>query len=235
MKTKLLTAVAVACSTTALPAFAQNITDLGAVTTVGASSARDKVVTERIHKPTTHGLFVDHGNKMTAPSGVIYSFGAGINRGKEGVLKYSNVGIQGQAGYRMSVAKSLSVDALGGLEYNKFTISSDDGDLKFKHPTLKAGVGANYFASQDTSLRAEFGYAYNFKGHTKDQSVTPNSSTDLKNTVNPYVELSVLNTSIGLPVFASIYHTKTTYKFDMNDEQVQVSQTETGLKVGLAF
>lgn len=235
MKTKLLIAVAVAFSTTAVPAFAQSVAELGAVTTVGASSAHDKVVTERIHKPTMYGVFVDHGNKMTAMSGVIYDFGAGLNRGKEGVLKYSNIEVYGQAGYRLSVSDELSVDALGGLEYNKFTISSDDGDLKFKHPTFKAGVGANYFVSNDTSLRAEAGYSYNFKGHTKDQSITPNSSTGLKNTVNPYIELSVLNTSTGMPVFASIYHKKTTYKFDMNDEQVKGSQTETGLKIGLAF
>lgn len=135
----------------------------------------------------------------------------------------------------MSVANDISVDALGGLSYNKFTIKTDEGDLKFKHPSLKFGVGANYFVSNDTSLRAETGYSYNFEGHTKDNSVTPNRDADLKNTANPYVELSVLNTSTGVPVFASVYHTKTTYKFDMNDSTVKGSQAVTGLKVGVAF
>lgn len=236
MKTKMMIAVmAVAGAVSTSSAFAQSVTDLGAVTTVGASVAHDKVQTMKTHTPTTYGIFVDHGNKMTATSGVIYDFGVDMTHGKTDELKYNNLGLQGQAGYRMSVADSLSVDALGGLSYNKFTIKSDDGDTKYKHPTLKAGVGANYFASQETSLRAEVGYTYSFEGQMKDQSSTPSSSADLKNTTNPYVELSVLNTSTGLPVFASVYHTKTTYKFDYQDSTAKDSQAVTGLKVGVAF
>ena len=233
MKTKLLTAVVVACSATAVPAFAQNITDLGSVTTVGASLAHDKIETNKTHTPTTYGIFVDHGNKMTATSGVIYDFGMDMTHGKTDGLKYNDLSAHGQAGYRVSVADNVSVDALGGLEYGKFTIKTRLGDMDFKNPTLKAGIGANYFASQDTSLRLEAGYAYNFEGNLKDSS--RNTEEDLRNTVDPYVELSVLNTSTGLPVFASVYHTKTTYKFDMNDKEVKASQNETGLKVGLAF
>lgn len=233
MKTKLLTAIAVAYSATAVPAFAQNITDLGSVTTVGASSAHDKVVTAKTHKPTMYGVFVGHGNKMTAPFGVIYSFGADFNRGKVDALKYSNIGIQGQVGYRVSVADNVSVDALGGLEYGKFTVKTKDGKGEYKTPNVKAGIGANYFASQNTSLRAEVGYAYNFEGTLKDKSV--GEDYDLKGAGNPYIELSVLNTSTGVPVFASVYHTKTTYKFDYSDSTIKDSQTETGLKIGLAF
>ena len=233
MKTKLLTAVAVACSATAVPAFAQSVIELGAVTTVGASSAHDKVVTERIHKPTTYGMFVDHGNKMTAPSGVIYSFGADFNRGKVDGLKYSNIGIYGQVGYRVSVADNVSVDALGGLGHSKFIFKTNIGDGIYKTPSVKAGIGANYFASQDTSLRAEAGYAYNFDGTLNDKSL--NKNYDLKGAGNPYVELSILNTSTGLPIFASIYHTKSTYKFDYKESTAKDSQSITGLKIGLAF
>ena len=234
MKTKMMIAVmAVAGAVSTGSAFAQSVTDLGSVTTVGASVAHNKVETNKTHTPTTYGIFVDHGNKMTATSGVIYDFGMDMTHGKTDGLKYNDISAHGQAGYRVSVADNVSVDALGGLEYGKFTIKAKSGDMDFKSPTLKAGIGANYFASQDTSLRLEAGYAYNFEGNLKDSS--RNTEEDLRNTVDPYVELSVLNTSTGLPVFASVYHTKTTYKFDMNDKEVKASQNETGLKVGVAF
>ena len=233
MKTKLLTAVAVACSTTALPAFAQNVTDLGAVTTVGASVAHDKVQTFKSHTPTIYGVFVGHSNKMTATSGVIYDFGADLNHGKVDGLKYKNMKVYGQAGYRMSIADGFSVDTLGGLEYSNFEIKTPSGKGVYKTPSVKLGVGANYFASSETSLRAEMGYAHNFEGTLKDKSTK--NDYDLKGSGNPYVELSVLNTSTGLPIFASIYHTKATYKFDYKESTTKNSQSITGLKVGLAF
>ena len=234
MKTKMMIAVmAVAGAVSTSSAFAQSVTDLGAVTTVGASVAHDKVQTVKSHTPTTYGIFVDHGNKMTATSGVIYDFGVDMTHGKTDGNKYNEIGAQGQAGYRVSVADNVSVDALGGLDYNKFTIKTPSGKGVYKTPSVKLGVGANYFASQETSLRAEMGYAYNFEGTLKDKST--NNDYDLKGAGNPYVELSVLNTSTGLPIFASVYHTKTTYKFDYQDSTAKDSQAVTGLKVGVAF
>lgn len=234
MKTKIMVAMmTVAGAVSTSSAFAQNITDLGSVTTAGVSGSHDKVQTVKNHTPTTYGIFVDHGNKMTSTSGVIYDFGADFTHGKTDGNKYNDFGVQGQVGYRVSVADDVSVDALGGLEYGKFTIKTKDGDGVYKTPSVKAGVGANYFASQNTSLRAEVGYSYNFEGTLKDKSV--GEDYDLKGAGNPYVELSVLNNSTGVPIFASVYHTKTTYKFDYSESTFKDSQSVTGLKVGVAF
>lgn len=234
MKTKIMVAMmTVAGAVSTSSAFAQNITDLGSVTTAGVSGSHDKVQTVKNHTPTTYGIFVDHGNKMTSTSGVIYDFGADFTHGKTDGNKYNDFGVQGQFGYRVSVADDVSVDALGGLEYGKFTIKTKDGDGVYKTPSVKAGVGANYFASQNTSLRAEVGYSYNFEGTLKDKSV--GEDYDLKGAGNPYVELSVLNNSTGVPIFASVYHTKTTYKFDYSESTFKDSQSVTGLKVGVAF
>lgn len=219
MKTKLLIATAV-CSATAVPAFAQNVTDLGSVTTVGVSGAHDEVVTAKSHTPTIYGMCVDHGNKMTVTSGVIYNFRADLTQGK---TKYKNSSIQGQAGYHVSVADSILFDALGGLEYGKFTIKTDRGDMKFKTPSIKAVIGAHYLASSETSSRAELGYSYNSDGKLKDKS--NNTKHNLKHAGNPYAELSVFNSSTGFPIYASVYHTKPTYKFDKDDNELKGSQS----------
>jgi hypothetical protein len=189
------------------------------------------------------GLFLNFGNKMTAQTGFVYQaeVSGQYSEIQNQTVKDGQVDVD--LGWRTELNAHNSMDLLlgGGYKWNQFQPESNkyDIDLTSRTSFAKIAVGYNYRFNTAT-LRFEAGIRRVINGDSQLKLHGINSeSLDLKDTNNPFAELSFLfNQQGSIPVIASLYYNR--FKYDL-DGQFAVTdldkqtRDEYGVKVGLVF
>lgn len=189
------------------------------------------------------GLFANYGNKMTAESGFIYQIGADAKYGKKSDNKLKEAKVDLDLGWRaaMDARNFLDFTVGGGYDWSRFEpeLNDLDTELTYKSPFAKAAVGYNHQFDAST-LRVEVGVRRTLDGRAKLKVDDFGSDTvDMKDRTNPYAEVSLLmNQQGGMPIYGSVYYTRTEYKLDEESDaadNTKLKRDEFGVKVGLAF
>ncbi|WP_030132647.1 hypothetical protein [Pseudomonas sp. QTF5] len=189
------------------------------------------------------GLFLNFGNKMTAQTGLVYHAEISGQYSEEQNQKVEDGQVDLDFGWRIALDARNFVDVLlgGGYKWNRFQpdFNKYDIELTSRTPFAKVAAGYNHQFST-TTLRVEAGIRKAINGDTKLKiNGISNESLDLKNTLNPFVELSVLfNQQGAIPVIASLYYNR--FKYDLDGQFVvtdfdKQTRDEYGVKLGLAF
>ncbi len=189
------------------------------------------------------GLFLNFGNKMTGRGGLVYQ--AEIT-GQYSEEKHQRV-TDGQAdldlGWRMALDAENFFDVLigAGYKWNRYDPDFNKYDINLTNRTPFAKVAAGYNHAFSTStLRLEAGVRKVINGNAQLEIHNVDSEEqDLKDTTNPFVELSWLfNQEGSIPVIASLYYNR--FKYDL-DGQFQLTdfdkqtRDEYGVKLGIVF
>ncbi|WP_144179983.1 MULTISPECIES: hypothetical protein [unclassified Pseudomonas] len=189
------------------------------------------------------GLFINYGNKMTVTQGLVYQAEASGMYSKQHDQKLKDGQADLDLGWRLALAERHSVDLLlgAGYKWNRLepNTSRHDVDLTNRTPFAKLAAGYNYRFNNAT-LRFEAGIRQVINGDSqlKIHGIS-NEEVDLKDTTNPFAELSVLFNQHGtVPVYASLYFSRYNYELDgqflMTDSDEQ-TRDEYGLKIGVSF
>jgi hypothetical protein len=198
--------------------------------------------TDNEHMPEG-GVFLSFGNKMTARTGLVYhaEISGQYSEKQDQKVKESQVDLD--LGWRVALDARNFVDVLigAGYKWNRFEPDSTkyDVDLTSRTPFAKAAAGYNHSFSTAT-LRIEAGVrkAINGDSQLKIRGID-SENLDLKNTTNPFVELSLLFNQQGtIPLVATLYYNRFKYdldgQFKMTDFDKQ-TRDEYGVKFGLVF
>jgi hypothetical protein len=129
----------------------------------------------------------------------------------------------------------------GGYKWNRFDpdYKKYETELTSRTPFAKAAIGYNHLFSAST-LRLEAGVRKTLDGDAELNIHGVNSSTvDLKDTTNPFVELSwLMNQQGAFPLVATLYFNRFKYdldgQFKLTDYDKQ-TRDEYGLKIGIVF
>ena len=198
-------------------------------------------------KDTDHmpegGLFLNFGNKMTAQSGLVYQAEISGQYSEKQNQKVKDGQADLDLGWRIALNARNFIDVLlgAGYKWNRFEPNSNkyDIDLTSRIPFAKAAAGYNHQFSTST-LRVEAGIRRALNGDSQLKLHGVSSETlDLKDTTNPFAELSLLfNQQGSIPLIASLYYNR--FKYDL-DGQFAVTdldkqtRDEYGVKLGLVY
>lgn len=189
------------------------------------------------------GLFLNFGNKMTAQTGLVYHAEISGQYSEKQNQKVKDGQADLDLGWRIALNARNFVDILlgGGYKWNRFQpdFNKYDIDLTSRTPFAKAAAGYNY-QFNTTTLRFEAGIRKAINGDSQLKLRGINSeSLDLKDSTNPFVELSLLLNQHGaISVITSLYYNR--FKYDL-DGQFMVTdfdkqtRDEYGAKLGLVF
>ncbi|KPH01950.1 hypothetical protein AEQ67_03325 [Pseudomonas sp. RIT-PI-q] len=189
------------------------------------------------------GLFLNFGNKMTAQTGLVYSAEVSGQYSEKQNQKVKDGQADLDLGWRIALDARNFIDVLlgGGYKWNRFEPNSNkyDIDLTSRTPFAKAAAGYNHQFSTST-LRLEAGIRKSINGESqlKLHGVS-NDTLDLKDTTNPFVELSLMfNQQGSIPLIASLYYNR--FKYDLDGQFAATdfdkqTRDEYGVKVGLVF
>ncbi|MBN3864193.1 outer membrane beta-barrel protein, partial [Pseudomonas frederiksbergensis] len=167
------------------------------------------------------GLFLNFGNKMTAQTGLVYHAEMSGQYSEKQDEKIKDGQVDLDLGWRIALDARNFVDILlgGGYKWNRFQpdFNKYDIDLTSRTPFAKVAAGYNHQFST-TTLRLEAGVRKSINGDSKLKLHGISSETlDLKDTINPFVELSVLfNQQGAIPVIASLYYNR--FKYDLDGQ-----------------
>jgi hypothetical protein len=189
------------------------------------------------------GLFLNFGNKMTGRGGLVYQ--AEIT-GQYSEEKHQRV-TDGQAdldlGWRLALDADNFLDVLigAGYKWNRYDPDFHRYDINLTNRTPFAKVAAGYnHAFSSSTLRLEAGVRQVIDGDAQLEIHDLGSQElDLKDTTNPYVELSWLfNQQGSVPLIASLYFNRYEYELDgqfqFTDFDKQ-TRDEYGVKLGIVF
>ncbi|CAI8838017.1 OMP_b-brl domain-containing protein [Pseudomonas sp. IT-P253] len=189
------------------------------------------------------GLFLNFGNKMTAQTGLIYQAEISGQYSEKKNQKVKDGQADLDVGWRMAFDARNFMDVLlgGGYKWNRFEPDSDkyNIDLTSRTPFAKIAAGYNH-QFNTTVLRFEAGIRRSINGDSQLKLHGISSENqDLKDSTNPYIELSFLfNQQGSIPVIASLYYNRFKYDLDgqfaVTDIKKQTRE-EYGAKLGLAF
>lgn len=198
--------------------------------------------TDTEHMPEG-GLFLSYGNKMTAREGLFYNGELSGNYSKRDDQEVKDVQADLDLGWRFAVDAHNAVDVLvgAGYKWNRFQPASKKYDIDFtsRTPFIKIAAGYNH-SFDNATLRLEAGLRNTVNGDARLKiSRIDSESDDLKDSTNPFVEVSLLfNQQGALPVLATLYYNH--FKYDV-DGTMKVSEfdrqtrNEFGAKIGIAF
>lgn len=215
--------------------------------TVGAQASYTLLELNGRGNDTEHmpegGVFVSYGNKMTAKAGVIYQAEASGMYSKKQSQKLKDGQADLDLGWRAQLSERHSLDVLlgAGYKWNRLqpNTSRYDIDLTNRTPFAKIAAGYNYRFNNAT-LRFEAGIRQVIEGDSQlEIHGISHEELDLKDTSNPFAELSVLFNQNGtVPILASLYYSRYDYELDgqflMTDSDEQ-TRDEYGIKVGVSF
>lgn len=189
------------------------------------------------------GLFLGFGNKMTAQNGIVYYAEISGQYSEKHNKRITDGQADVDVGWRLALDERNFIDILlgGGYKWNQLRPDSGkyDIDLTSRTPFAKVSAGYNHQFSTAV-LRIETGIreTVNSDSQLKIHGIS-SENLDLKNTTNPFVELSVLFNQQGpIPVIASLYYNRFNYDLDgqfaVTDFDKQ-TRNEYGAKLGIAF
>ncbi|RKS16947.1 hypothetical protein BJ917_5094 [Pseudomonas sp. WPR_5_2] len=189
------------------------------------------------------GLFLNFGNKMTAQSGLVYQAELSGQYSEKQNQKVKDAQADLDLGWRMALDTRNFIDILlgAGYKWNRFHPDSNkyDIDLTSRTPFAKAAIGYNHQFGTST-LRLEAGIRKFINGDSQLKLHGVNSENlDVKDSSNPFVELSVLfNRQGSIPLIASLYYNRFKYdlegQFAVTDLDKQ-TRDEYGVKLGFVF
>ena len=189
------------------------------------------------------GLFLNYGNKMTAQTGFVCHAEISGQYSEKQDQKVKDGQADLDLGWRIALNSSNFIDFLlgGGYKWNRFKPDSNKYDIDLTNRTsfAKAAAGYNHQFST-TIVRIEAGIRKGINGDAQLKLHGISSeSLDLKNSTNPFIELSFLfNPHESIPVVASLYFNRFNYDLDGQfavttfDKQ---TRDEYGVKLGIAF
>jgi hypothetical protein len=189
------------------------------------------------------GLFLNYGNKMTAHDGLFYLAEITGQYSEKQGQKVEDSQVDLDLGWRMALDSSNFVDGLlgAGYKWNRFDpgYHKYDVDLTSRTPFVKAAAGYNHLFS-DATFRVEVGVRQSIQGDAQlNIHGVDNERQDLKDSTDPYIELSLLFNQQGdLPIIAMVYYNRFNYdldgQFTHSDYDKQV-RDEIGGKLGMVF
>lgn len=228
MRTRLLTATAVARSVTAISVFAQNILELNAITTAGAHYFRGRVQTAGIHTSTSYDVFVDHENEITSANGVTYN--ADKNASK---CCINDISSHAQVGYCINATASFAESTSDKIKHSNLTVKISSGkEVDYTASLSNIGAVENYTVPPKILLKKTASYLSSIDNILEITSFA--TGYDLNKTGTSYIKLCIVKSLTRNPVFISISYIKTSYKVSQNDESFQDHRTKTDLKAGIA-
>ncbi|VVO23633.1 hypothetical protein [Pseudomonas fluorescens] len=238
--TTLLAGTAPTISNAALPT--EPVFAFGLLGSYSALEFTGRRSTDTEHMPEG-GLFLNFGNKMTAQTGLVYHAEISGQYSEKQNQKVKDGQADLDLGWRIALDAFNFVDIVlgGGYKWNRFqpNFKKYDIDLTNRTPFAKAAAGYNHQFST-TTLRFEAGIRKAINGDAKLKIRGINSEKlDLKDSTNPFVELSFLfNQQGAIPVIASLYYNR--FKYDLDGQFVvspfdKQTRDEYGVKLGLAF
>lgn len=247
MKTALLAAVVTPLLFVTLPTVGHAETSTAPLLTIGLQGSYTQLELNGRGNETEDmpegGLFINYGNKMTAKDGLIYQAEASGMYSKKQDQKLKDGQADLDLGWRLALAERHSVDLLLGTGYKWNRLSPNtrryDVDLTNRTPFAKIAAGYNYRFNNAT-LRFEAGVRQLINGDAQlEIHGLSSEDVDLKDTSNPFAELSVLfNQQGNVPILVALYMSRYNYELDgrfmMTDSDDQ-TRDEYGLKVGVSF
>lgn len=189
------------------------------------------------------GLFVNFGNKMTNPNGLIYQAEISGQYAEKDSQKVKDGQADVDLGWRVAFDPINSIDVLfgAGYKWNRFNPASSkyDIDLTSRTPFAKVTTGFNH-QFNTAVLRIEAGVRQVINGDSQlNVHGISNQTLDLQDTTNPFIELSLLfNRQGSLPAVVSLYYNHFNYDFDGQFVLAHLNRQtrdEYGAKIGLVF
>ncbi|WP_410481587.1 hypothetical protein ACJ70E_06930 [Pseudomonas plecoglossicida] len=189
------------------------------------------------------GLFINYGNKMTARAGLVYHAEASGMYSKKQNQRLKDGQAELDLGWRVALSERHSLDVLlgAGYKWNRLqpNTSRYDVDLTNRTPFAKIAAGYNYRFNNAT-LRFEAGIRQVINGDSQlEIHGISSEDMDLKDTSNPFAELSVLfNQDGSVPILASLYYSRYDYELDgqfLKTDSDKQTRDEYGVKLGVSF
>ncbi|KIY37601.1 hypothetical protein TZ03_26880 [Pseudomonas sp. 10-1B] len=247
MKRAIFTAVVTPFLLGTVTTSSQANTSTAARLTIGAQGSYTQLELNGRGNDTEHmpegGVFINYGNKMTAKAGLVYQAEASAMYSKKQNQKLKDGQVDLDLGWRTGLGERHSLDVLlgAGYKWNRLepNTSRYDVDLTNRTPFAKVAAGYNYRFNNAT-LRFEAGIRQVVDGDAQLKiHGLSHEEVDLKDTSNPFAELSVLfNTRGSVSILASLYYSRYDYELDgqfvMTDSDKQ-TRDEYGVKVGISF
>ncbi|NQD76026.1 hypothetical protein [Pseudomonas sp. CM27] len=247
MKRAIFTAVVTPLLFGSIATIAHAATSTGPLLTLGAQGSYTELELNGRGNDTEHlpegGVFISYGNKMTAKAGLVYNAEASGMYSKQHNQKLKDGQADLDLGWRLELSERHSLDVLlgGGYKWNRLqpNTSRYDVDLTNRTPFAKIAAGYNYRFNNAT-LRFEAGIRQVINGDSQlEIHGISSEDVDLKDTSNPFAELSLLfNQNGSVPVLASLYYSRYEYDLDgqflMTDSDEQ-TRNEYGVKLGISF
>ena len=247
MKRSISAAVITPCLFAIVPTLALAATSSAPAFTIGLQGSYTLLELNGPGDDTEHmpegGLFINFGNKMTATAGLVYQAEASGMYSKKQDQKLKDGQADLDLGWRVALGERHSLDVLlgAGYKWNRLQPNTKryDVDLTNRTPFAKLAAGYNYRFNTAT-LRFEAGIRQTIEGDAQLEIHGINSEKlDLKDTSNPFAELSLLFNQYGtVPAFVSLYYSRYEYELDgkfLMSESDKQTRDEYGLKVGLTF
>lgn len=184
----------------------------------------------------SYGISYALTNIYTNDSGILY----------RGYVSYSSGDVEDfdidvfdfgyTSGYRFDTSERTSLDLILGVGMDYTERNASDRDLRDYTIYARYGVGVQFDANSENTLRLEGGAKLTAYGDMELEVDSMGSETvDLDNDNNLYAEASWLNTSTGIPVKASVFYEQMDRTIDSDRAIADLESSSTGVKVSVLF